>query len=141
MPRIERFPFNWPRGPPIYAIKLLSGWFTSNFYLLRGQKTLKFLNSFFSRWAYLLHQALRRSLMDLINFSGNLPHSHCTKNEFFIKDFFSNCDQIHRKLGIWSHLLKWSWMENFIFCAVFCKAYFKVFCRIDSFDVTAKNVV
>ena len=36
-----------------------------------------------------------------------------------IKDFFSKCDQIHRKLRIWSHLLKKSVMENFIFlCGV-----------------------
>ena len=37
---------------------------------------------------------------------------------FFIKDFFSKCDQIHRKLQIWTHLLKKWLMENFIFCAV-----------------------
>ena len=35
-----------------------------------------------------------------------------------IKDFFRKCDQIQRKLRIWSHLLKKSLMENFIFCAV-----------------------
>ena len=35
-----------------------------------------------------------------------------------IKDFFGKCDQIHRKLLIWSHLLKKSLMQNFIFCAV-----------------------
>ena len=35
-----------------------------------------------------------------------------------IKDFFSKCDQIRRKLRIWSHLLKKFLMENFIFCAV-----------------------
>ena len=35
-----------------------------------------------------------------------------------IKDFFSKCDQIRRKLRIWSHLLKKSLMEDFIFCAV-----------------------
>ena len=38
--------------------------------------------------------------------------------EFSIKIFFSKCDQIRRKLRIWSHLLKKSLMENFIFCAV-----------------------
>ena len=45
---------------------------------------------------------------------------HCTKNEvfFFIKDFFSKCDQIRRKLLIGSHLLTKPWMENFIFCGV-----------------------
>ena len=38
--------------------------------------------------------------------------------KFSIEDFFSKCDQIRRKLRIWSHLLKKSFMENFIFCAV-----------------------
>ena len=38
--------------------------------------------------------------------------------KFSNKDFFSKCDQIRRKLRIWSHLLKKSLMENFIFCAV-----------------------
>ena len=33
---------------------------------------------------------------------------------FFSKNFFSKCDQIRRKLRIWSHLLKKSWMENFL---------------------------
>ena len=37
--------------------------------------------------------------------------------KFSIKDFFSKCDQIRRKLRIWSYLLKKSLMEN-IFCAV-----------------------
>ena len=40
------------------------------------------------------------------------------KKKFSIKDFFSKYDQIHIFLRIWSHLLKKSLMENFIFCAV-----------------------
>ena len=40
------------------------------------------------------------------------------KMKFSIKNFFNKCDQIRRKLPIWSHLLKKSLMENFIFCAV-----------------------
>ena len=40
------------------------------------------------------------------------------KMKFSIKDFFSKCDQIRKKLQIWSHLLKKFLMENFIFCAV-----------------------
>ena len=44
----------------------------------------------------------------------------CTKNEVSNKDFFSKCDQIRRKLSIWS--LKKSLMENFIFCVVACMA-------------------
>ena len=38
--------------------------------------------------------------------------------KFSIKHFFSKCDQIHRKLRIWSHLLKKSLIENFVYCAV-----------------------
>ena len=37
------------------------------------------------------------------------------KIKFSIKNFFSKCDQIRRKLRIWSHLLKRSLMENLIF--------------------------
>ena len=40
--------------------------------------------------------------------------------KFYIKDFFSKCDQIRRKLRIWSHVLKKPLMENFIFCAAVC---------------------
>ena len=38
--------------------------------------------------------------------------------KFSIKDFVSKCDHIRRLRRIWSHLLKKSLMENFIFCAV-----------------------
>ena len=41
--------------------------------------------------------------------------------KFSIEDFFSKCDQIRRFLRIWSHLLKKSLMENFIFWAVLYK--------------------
>ena len=37
------------------------------------------------------------------------------KMKFSIKDFFSKCYQIHSFLQIWSHLLKRSLMEKFIF--------------------------
>ena len=40
------------------------------------------------------------------------------KKKFSVKDFFSKCDKIRSFLGIWSHSLKQSLMENFIFCAV-----------------------
>ena len=38
--------------------------------------------------------------------------------KFSIKDFFTKCDQICRKLPIWSHLLNIFLMVNFIFCTV-----------------------
>ena len=44
----------------------------------------------------------------------------CTaqKMKFSIKDFFSKCDQIHKK-----NLVKKSLMENFIFCAVILSSW------------------
>ena len=44
--------------------------------------------------------------------------STAQKMHFSIIDFFGKCDQIRSFLRIWSHLLKKSLMENFIFCAV-----------------------
>ena len=38
--------------------------------------------------------------------------------KFAIKDFFSKCEQIRSFLWIWSHLLKKSLMEKFIFRAL-----------------------
>ena len=40
------------------------------------------------------------------------------KMMFFVKNVSSKCEQIRRKLQIWSYLLKKYFMENFIFCAV-----------------------
>ena len=48
------------------------------------------------------------------------------KMKFSIKNFFGKYDQIRSFLRIWSHLLKRSLIENFIFCAVwdyFCLSY------------------
>ena len=45
------------------------------------------------------------------------------KMKFLVKDFFIKCDQISSFLRIWSHLLKKSLIENFIFCAVITRTY------------------
>ena len=50
-----------------------------------------------------------------INLSNYLTAQKMT---FSIKDFFSKCDQSHRKRRIWSQLLKKSLMENLIIYAV-----------------------
>ena len=60
------------------------------------------------------------SANNLSNFHADcsFPYNTAQKMKFSIKDFFSKCDQIRSFLRIWSHLLKKSLMENFIFCAV-----------------------
>ena len=45
-----------------------------------------------------------------VSHSNNTPK----KMKFSIHDFFSKCDQIHRFLRIWSHLLK-NFIERFLF--------------------------
>ena len=53
------------------------------------------------------------------------------KMKFSIKNFFSKCDQINRKLRVWSHLLKKSLMENCVFHALMCKCVFiRVHCCV-----------
>ena len=60
-----------------------------------------------------------------IQFVVYLASFTAKKMKFFIKDIFSKSDQIRRFLRIWSHLLKKSLMENFIFCAtVFFVSFF-----------------
>ena len=48
------------------------------------------------------------------------------KMKFPIKDFFSKCNQIRKKLRIWLHLLKESLTENFIFSGVYPAAILPV---------------
>ena len=59
--------------------------------------------------------------MPLIFLAKVLNHRCFTaqKMKFPIKGFFSKCDQIRRKLQIWSHLLNKFLMENFVFWAAF----------------------
>ena len=57
------------------------------------------------------------------------------KEKFSIKEFFSKCDQIRIFLRIWSHLLKKSLMEKFIF---FCSDiyFYAIYCY---FSITVKR--
>ena len=67
------------------------------------------------------HEKISSCLQNLIQSKikcKNLLETLHKKMKFSIKDFFSKCDRIRRKLRIWSHLLKKCLMENFIFYAV-----------------------
>ena len=44
------------------------------------------------------------------------------KMKLSITNFFTKGDRIRRKIWIWSHLLKKSLMENFVFCALLGKS-------------------
>ena len=59
--------------------------------------------------------------------------------KFSIKDFFSKCDQIRRKLRIWLHLLKKSLMENFSFCAAKIGLFLKILLIAESRWLFLKN--
>ena len=62
------------------------------------------------------------------------------KMKFSIKDFFSKCDQIRRKLRIWSHLLKKSLMENFFVQCVSAKLTGKHLCQNFIKNVSLEHV-
>ena len=57
------------------------------------------------------------------------------KMKFSIKDFCSKCDKIRSFLRIWSHLLKKSLIENFIFCAVLDMIFSPIFVHICFFII------
>ena len=61
--------------------------------------------------------------------------------KLLIKDFFSKCDQIRRNLGIWSHLLNKSLMENFIFCAVYDLEEYAIHCKLPANLVIFSNTL
>ena len=52
------------------------------------------------------------------------------KMKFSIKNFLRKCDQIRSFLRIWLRLLKKSFMENFIFCAVLLGNIFILFLSV-----------
>ena len=62
----------------------------------------------------------------LLPFRSAIPSIRCInmfgctaqKMKISIKDFFTKCGQIRRKLQIWPHLLKKCLMENFIFWCI-----------------------
>ena len=73
----------------------------------------------FSHWQLPLQKIIRTHrneiTCDVSKFQNSLT---AQKIKFSIMDFFSKCDQIHSFQRTWSHLLKKSLIENFIFCAV-----------------------
>ena len=75
------------------------------------------------RWGWCEEDKAKRSpkkaihsAMNMWNVNAELPTTQ--KMKFSIKDFFSKCELILSFLRIWSHLLKKSLKENFIFYAV-----------------------
>ena len=50
--------------------------------------------------------------------SMQIKKNTAQKMKFSIKDFFNECNQIRSVLRIWSHLLKKSLMESYIFCVL-----------------------
>ena len=75
------------------------------------------------------HSCMPENFGKFQNTAGRLfLHVTAQKMKFSIKELFSKCDQTRSFLGIWSHLLKKSLMENFIFCAMsFINNYSSIF--------------
>ena len=56
--------------------------------------------------------------LKIVELEYYLSAKHCKKLKISIKNLFSKCDHIDRKLQVWPHLLKKALMENFSFCAI-----------------------
>ena len=82
------------------------------------KKNIKTAKSFETKEREITSEEQFNMILNEVNHHNNTTSHAGQKIKFSIKDFFSKCDQIRRKLRIWSHLLKKSLMENFIFCAV-----------------------
>ena len=78
------------------------------------------------------------SISFVTKFSQRQETVTAQKIKFSIKDFSSKCDQI-RKLRNWSHLLKKSLIENFIFCEV-CLGYSYYFRATPETNICSKIV-
>ena len=65
------------------------------------------------------HEIAIEDTSEIVSFQTVLSYTDTAQKMMFsIKDFFRKCDQFRSFLRIWSHLLKKSLTENFIFCAV-----------------------
>ena len=85
---------------------------------ISGRKWLWWNSSYFQwRWRLYLLPLFSVTLPCCFCFANKAAYT-AQKMKFSIKDFFSKCEQIRGKLRIWSHSLRKSLMENFIFCAV-----------------------
>ena len=79
---------------------------------LISRKNLSVIEVRFFGWDDLFY------LLEIHQLLSYFPYYTAQKMKFSIKNFFSKWDQIRSFLQIWSHLLKTSLMENFIFCPV-----------------------
>ena len=61
---------------------------------------------------------LSNEVLQTFEFHKNIVIHIAQKTKFCVEDFFSQCDQIRKAMGNWSHLLKKSLLENFNFFAV-----------------------
>ena len=68
----------------------------------------------FSCWLF-QRNIFFRTLRPFLAFNDNPIILTTQKMKFSIRDFFSKCDQIRRRLRIWSDLLKKSVLESLIF--------------------------
>ena len=85
----------------------------------RGKQiTNSFLSDTLSLFISEIHYIKILFLYYLLIIGGVRVKSTGQKMKFLFKSFFSKCDQIRKKLWIWSNLLNKFLMENFNFFAV-----------------------
>ena len=98
-------------------------WYDHKWYMWRCKWVIHFAPILFDSKSgdfQLKKGSFRLFLSAFSNFASSQPFLiTAQKMKFSIKDFFSKCDQIRTFLRIWSHLLKKSLIENFVFCVAY----------------------
>ena len=111
------------QNPLVFTFCQITGWVFQTWYVCGKGWANIWLNWQFSRKKMFFYKQATSTHRNAWLHSNSsqyaiiFPHT-AQKMEFSIKDFLSKCDQIRRKLPIWSNLLKKLLMENFIFSAV-----------------------
>ena len=83
-----------------------------------GPEKTQYLDTFHAVLVSVLTDVDKQYFCVMLMRNTRVKYFTAQEMKIFIKDFFSKCNQILKKLRIWPHLLKKSSMENFIFCAV-----------------------
>ena len=92
----------------------------------------KFGSAFYQLFRLLYRGNCKRPETEIL--ATIITHGTAQKMKFSIKDFFRKCGQIRSFLRNFSHFLKKSLMENFIFCVVLIPNTYYKMSKIQNID-------
>ena len=112
----------------LWVLQLYSFLFLSFFIFLRLTSSFAFLSKLWITWNRFTILCSYQNYLTLIG----VIFVNTARKIFFTKDFFNKCDQIRKKLRIWSNFMKKSLMKNFFSCTAKFVSWF-VHLSLDTF--------